>query len=347
MQRPPDPADGAAAVVQPSGQPAKQPRLMAVDALRGWAIVLVAAAHVVWGLRMADMHVPQAFLNMYDFIYTFSAQALFFVSGCLAVGSLRRGRLALTLGKARALMYPYVVWSLIIWTLRAVSPVQGNAPAELYQILYMFWEPYDIYWFLYELFLFFAAYALLAPLGVPVLVGVASVLFAIKGLVFMPKILFLFCTHFLYFCLGVACAPLVRLAPREPKPLPLLFLAAGLMTVQYVATAEAAWGLHLPLYQSILTFTAVAFGISGSTAMLLALGQGAMARGLAYLGAASIHIYVAHTLFTAGTRIMLRKVFGVDDFAVQFVLGFAAGVAGPILLYKALKAMRMEFFYKI
>ncbi|WP_243313638.1 acyltransferase family protein, partial [Fundidesulfovibrio agrisoli] len=117
MQRPPEPGDGAAAAGQPSVQPAKQPRLMAVDALRGWAIVLVVAAHVVWGLRMAEMRVPQAFLNMYDFIFTFAAQALFFVSGCLAVGSLRRGRLALTLGKARALIYPYVVWSLIVWTL--------------------------------------------------------------------------------------------------------------------------------------------------------------------------------------------------------------------------------------
>ena len=38
---------------------------------------------------------------------------------------------------------------------------------------------------------------------------------------------------------------------------------------------------------------------------------------------------------------------GVDAFSVQFSVGCVMGIVGPLLLYKALKAMRMEFFYQI
>jgi fucose 4-O-acetylase-like acetyltransferase len=55
-----------------------------------------------------------------------------------------------------------------------------------------------------------------------------------------------------------------------------------------------------------------------------------LSRGLAYAGRRTMHLFLIHLLFTAGTRIVLVRA-GVTDLATHIVLGTAAGIAGPLL----------------
>ena len=60
------------------------------------------------------------------------------------------------------------------------------------------------------------------------------------------------------------------------------------------------------------------------------------------LGRHSLSIFLLHVLFIAGTRIVLHKLFGVDEPASIFVLAMMAGIAGPLVVYTLLDRYRLS-----
>lgn len=323
-------------------------RLLALDALRGYAILIVVVAHVIWGLREAGSAIPDTFPMIYDWIYLYAAQLFFFISGCLAGGSLRQGRRALLRSKVRGILYPYVVWSVLIWSLRAFAPVKANAQAHLDHMLFLFLHPYDIYWFLYELFLFFAAYALLSRAGNTVLAAVSIVLFSLHGLVTLPVALNLFCANFFYFVLGVIVFPVLRdMLDGGLRKRHVLGLAVALLLMQVVSAREAIVAYGIRPYNDVLAATPVLAAIFGFFFLFAGCGEGRAARSFAFLGAYSMQIYVAHTLFTAGTRMILLRGVGLSDPLWHLALGTVAGIAGPLVLYAVLTRLRCGFLYRI
>ena len=61
------------------------------------------------------------------------------------------------------------------------------------------------------------------------------------------------------------------------------------------------------------------------------------------LGCYSLEIYVAHTIFTAATRIVLLRGVRIDNPLLHLALGTAAGLIGPLVL--ALACERLGFAY--
>ncbi|NMC48351.1 MAG: acyltransferase [Desulfovibrio sp.] len=325
-----------------------KPRFLAVDALRGYAILIVVVAHVIWGLRVAGAPIPDLFPRIYDWIYLYAAQLLFFVSGCLAGGSLRHGRKALVISKVRGILYPYVVWSVLTWCLRALSPVKANAPAQLEQMLLLFLHPYDIYWFLYELFLFFMAYAALSRAGNMALAAVATVLFSLHGFVSLPLALNLFCAHFFYFALGAIVFPVLREMVRESSSRRLLLALAVALFLMHAAGAREALDVYgVRPYDDVLAAAPVLAALFGFFFFFVWCRQGRTARMFVFLGGYSMQIYVAHTIFTAGTRIALLRGLGLSDPWLHLAAGTVCGVLGPLILYGVLKKMRCDFLYRV
>jgi peptidoglycan/LPS O-acetylase OafA/YrhL len=60
---------------------------------------------------------------------------------------------------------------------------------------------------------------------------------------------------------------------------------------------------------------------------------------LGWLGAFSFTIYLYHVFFTAGMRVALQRLGGVD-LPVQALLGCTAGVLGPVLFEIAVRRNR-------
>ena len=54
-----------------------------------------------------------------------------------------------------------------------------------------------------------------------------------------------------------------------------------------------------------------------------------------YLSKYTFPIYLMHTIFSAGIRIVLIKI-GINNFYVHFVLGFLCGMIGPMIIAKIL-----------
>lgn len=61
----------------------------------------------------------------------------------------------------------------------------------------------------------------------------------------------------------------------------------------------------------------------------------AAVRAFAYLGIASMGIYLAHTIFSAGLRAVLARF--THDLTAHMILGTLAGIIGPLILYALIR----------
>jgi hypothetical protein len=68
---------------------------------------------------------------------------------------------------------------------------------------------------------------------------------------------------------------------------------------------------------------------------------------LATLGRYSLQIYVAHTIASAGVRIVLAKVFRIGDPSIHLILGTIAGLLVPLALALLSERWHFEFLFHL
>ena len=66
---------------------------------------------------------------------------------------------------------------------------------------------------------------------------------------------------------------------------------------------------------------------------------------LLYLGAASMAIYVMHAFATAGTKVFLTKIFGIENSFIHLTLGTLLGLAAPSLAYFIIQKYEIPFMF--
>jgi len=123
-----------------------------VDAARGTAIVLVVLGHVIHIVER-EFSVVMPGMDVLDrVLYSFHVPVFFFLSGLFFAGS-GSGRSGLSLlgQRARRLLYPYLVWSVLQTAVEVVTQQgwQQRLAPQLLQIIYF---PQAHFWFLYVLF---------------------------------------------------------------------------------------------------------------------------------------------------------------------------------------------------
>jgi hypothetical protein len=74
-------------------------------------------------------------------------------------------------------------------------------------------------------------------------------------------------------------------------------------------------------------------GIFSSLSLAIFLQQFAFTNFLKNWGQLSLQIFVAHTIFSAGARIFLQKIFHLSIPSVHIIVGGLMGIYGPIGLY--------------
>lgn len=318
-------------------------RSRTLDALRGFGILVVVLAHVIWGLREANFPLSRTLLCLYDWIFLYAAQLLFFVSGCLAPKARNVPRQKAFRSKAGAILYPYLLWSIILWTARALTP-GANAQSHPEQLFALLIVPYDIYWFLYELFLFFSVYIFFSQLNKCLFLFISILLYTIHSVFVMPPAISLFCTHFIYFILGTVLSD--KLKEYQIKKNEMFFLSTSFLFIHAYSSYEAIINYKMRYYHDVLMMTPVISAIFGAFLSLKMCEKTAATKVLAFIGRYSMHIYVAHILFTAGTRIGISAFFGPQHVALHLVAGTLAGLLGPLALALIAAKMRCDFIYR-
>ena len=320
-----------------TAEPSTKTRDLSLDVAKGLGIILVVIGHAWRGLDSAGMiGNPDLFRVIDTLIYNFHMPLFFLLSGMTYESwALKRPFPEAAISRVTRLLWPLALWSYIFVGARIAAGDAANTQVSGWQNLAFFpLPPRDHFWFLWALFLqHLAVLALIRAVGRPLGAATWAALAAIVilGSSFTPVGL----NPWTFGALTYAGAFLTGLA-LGPTGLP----AKGAATVALAAVvfiALQAASFHLP--KALLTSQILGIVLSLAFLALVrascAQGSGAALRLLAFLGVSSMGIYLAHTIFSAGVRVVLSRL--TQDLSLHMVAGTLAGIIGPLVIYAVIR----------
>jgi hypothetical protein len=233
--------------------------------------------------------------------------------------------------KVANVVYPYLLWATLQVSLQGGLREQINHPESYQGLTRILYSPPGQFWFLYTLLLIQILYYAISQMRSP-----AATFFVVAVFLYFLPLLqglgslwapYQICWNTIYFAVGVLAAEwrLPRMLGRVPMHWMLLIAMVGSCAV--VINALTAFQDQYLLRPATALLGCVAV-VSVSSIL-------ARYRSLSFLitwGALSLEIYVAHTVFSSGIRILLQKGLHVDNTVVHCLLGVVIGLYGPVLL---------------
>lgn len=300
-----------------------------VDVARGLGITLVVWGHVLRGnvnLKTARWAAVQDHL-----IYSFHMPLFFLLAGLFLWTSLGQGRAAFLRRRWSALIWPYLLWSLVCGFIELGFSKFVNSPISAWDVIAIPIVPIEQFWFLYALlicqFVCLAGYPSIVRVWMLCTAGLLAWKLLGGGWIGFRAFLYL---PFALF--GVTSARWFASFSREgiAKHLTLMVGAA----VALVVSLDLSQVIPDPYLGFVLS------GLAGSLAsiglaMLLTKLPAPPASLFASLGRASLAIFVLHTLFSAGSRIMLKKIGVATDDLLSLAFCLVVGLLLPWLIFQA------------
>lgn len=267
-------------------------RIEWMDVLRGTSIVLVVFNHAILFAGSLPTGSPEIAWAINQVFAPIRMPLMVFLSGLLVAPSLARGWRPYLRGKARRVLYPYLVWSAIAlvllyaWGIRD-GLVGGLAPAPVtvWEPLRVLYDPVEHLWFLYDLFLFYVialAATRISPLWIAAGAFVAAVLvpdFSVRR----------FLVLLVFFMLGVWMSQHPGTLDRVLARRWVVWLCA----VVSVGTV-AAVALGIGLRYSALSVPFAAAGIGLAVVAARRIGSARVLRPLRFVGRDSLVYYLVH-----------------------------------------------------
>ncbi|AKU51796.1 acyltransferase [Xanthomonas arboricola] len=250
-------------------------------------------------------------------------QLMFLLSGLFVARGLDKGIAPYLGGKLRHVLYPYLLWSVLIFALREAGSVLAKAePIAWLDLGKIAVGNVALTWFLFYLFVFLVLMPLLRRLPAP-LVLAATVL----GSVCLGPLLRQGADPFYYFAffyIGTLLAgrvpALLRQAPRWIWPLSCLSLCA-IVLIANLTALHGIWIGYLPLVLIALPLLI--------TAAMWANRQPA-AQAIRYVGRNSVVFYLSHFPPFIVLAYLLPR--WIDEGTVLFFALLSVGVLGPAVL---------------
>lgn len=321
-----------------------------VDYAKGMGIILVVYGHVARGLDSAGMfNDGLAFALVDSIIYSFHMPLFFFLSGLFLSESARRGASGLIASKIDTILYPYVLWSLLQGGIETLLSSYTNGNVTINQVLAL-WNPRAQFWFLYALFLVFCVAAIIYPrerlvsntkftLAIALLAAAAYCIWPSNG---TKPFSYIF-TNFVYFSFGVFFSSLRGLSKSFWRASAIIS-ALAFLVAQHIFHAKM--GLTYDekgQYSLILALISIFFVVSICQLMEYLRHP---VRWLAYVGQASMAIYLMHIIAGSGARIVMRKFLGIESIPAHLVAGTFIGIVTPLIAHSFLVRNNFFLLYK-
>jgi len=318
-------------------------RIRWMDALRGMALLLVIIDHALQFVPWAGGSLPAIYNEATALFMPLRMPLMVFLSGMLLGPSLKKGAGPYFEGKARRLLWPYLVWSwayVTMWIM--VAPITGGAHSWMEYVTIFTTPPPGHMWFLYFLFLYYGicfATRRFNPLVVLVVAWAVATLEWVghSSYLHMPLISYpttsfelqKFCFLLPFFVSGHIFR---RWLDRARVELPgawfpvlgvvvYLFLSAALLHQSGDGRYRLA---HVPIAY---------FGIAMMIMLAAWFGRSRWSEPMAYLGRFSLEVYVAHWGFTLATAMFLKRILGIDSGTVlvasSVIVGIACSLSSP------------------
>lgn len=324
-----------------AGATSSAARIDWVDYAKGICIILVVMMHSTLGVEKAAGEL--SWLNGFiEWARPFRMPDFFLISGLFLAARIDRPWRTYLDTKLLHFAYFYILWMTIQYGMKSWGIIQAEGPLAALQAYGLgFVQPFGTLWFIYLLAIFFAAAKALRRVP-PLLVFAVAALLEIAPVETGWLVIDEFAGRFVYFFAGYWLAPHIFAFAREVGGLNPLALLAGLVawgTINGILV-DRGWS-HLPGIGLALGFIGAGAVISAS----VLLARVKFAGVIRYCGQQSIVIYLAFFMFMAATRTVLLKTGLVDDLALVSLIVTLAGVAGPVLLYLAVRKTPLSFLF--
>lgn len=321
-------------------------RILWPDYAKGIGIFWVVVGHTLRGLEGSGIIKDDAtFLFIDHWIYSFHMPLFFFVSGVFAVQSVRKPWFAFAVGKFKTIAYPYFVWSIIQFAILLPLSSYANHPTDISELFKMVYHPTRQFWFLYVLFLIFMIYGILSKmkLGGPSFFLICLIYFCLPKFTTLGSwgVPYIIREYILYFAAGVwindRIHPLLSCA-KQGRLFIGIFISYGFLSFCVYR------GYEEEPFAALLIAMA---GIIGTLSTAELLGRHRLFRFIRGWGELSLQIYVAHTIASAGFRILLQKLFHWDHIGIHIVGGVAVGMYFPIFLDFMCRYVKFPYLFTL
>lgn len=319
----------------------KNSRNQLVDCLKGYACLLVVFGHVIRGIRTA-IGAPMFIGQVEIFIWSFHVALFMFLSGyvySITGGWKKKGtRVSFLKNKFLNLAVPYFTFSIIYIVINCGIPGVNNQNT-LCDILWLWKTPVAQYWFLYSLFVLFVLWTLLSTFLknwqitlVLVLLYYFCILSNFNIPFFSKGLSYAFC-----FGLGTCLTSLKIDTWTTWKKIILVIL--HIILVGFFIFLGLTGKFIIDDFEELL-------GIAASVALISVITKSHIIKKILLLiNKYSFPIYLLHTIFTAGIRVILNA-FGIKIFIIHIVCGMTLGVVLPIIVEKITeKFSLLNFFF--
>jgi fucose 4-O-acetylase-like acetyltransferase len=327
--------------------PQSMKRVDWIDYAKGIGIFLVVFGHVIRGLFSSYGEENLMGLQPIDtWIYTFHMPLFFFVSGLFSITSEHKTIKEFILEKSRTILYPYVIWCGIIGVLRVFIGRKGdNLGVFLSDFWRVIYQPIDICWFLYVLFLISTSYFLfrklqISPLRILLITIGLYFIYLITPQIFIWDPLKRLVIYSTYFTFGAIASNWTLNQPVRSNGLLLTGSISGFVTIVLATYFKF---LILPDPNLILGFV----GITSCLLLAKFLGQLDRAHFIKKWGCLSLQIYLGHTASASFTRIILQKVFHLDTIIIHLILETIVGIYLPIMLTRTVNKLNFPYLFMI
>lgn len=322
-------------------------RIIWIDYAKGVGIFLVVLGHTLRGLNSSQIITDgPAFRFIDSSIYSFHMPLFFFLSGLFAERQVERNADVFLQDKLATLAYPYLIWSALQTLIKLAGSRHTNHQASLDDLVGILINPIMQYWFLYVLFLISLTYYMLRRCGFGPLGALAAFAIFWSSRGWMPLgawwPLLAARNNGVYYAIGAVIneheGTKVRLAQAPTTALILI------VTLGYGIVAASAFRAR----EEMLLDTAVTLcGIAASVALAMLLSRVGGLDFVRILGTYSLEIYVAHTIGTAGLRVILQKVLKIQDVTIHIAIGTTGGILLPLILGLLCRRYHGEFVFRL
>lgn len=326
-------------------------RIDYADIAKGILITLVVVGHA-WRAVYNNgiLHNAEIYYLVDHWIYAFHMPAFFFLSGLFAMQSAHRTVRAFMAIKLRTIAYPYLLWSTFQSILQVMLSGSTTSTITIVDILRIPFAPVMQFWFLYALFIIFLVFILLRQVTTSPLIffGIGIILFTIIRTGYVPSFLpvIYLANNFIYFATGILFSDTL---PSYPYHLTRHIQSFFTILISLFLTCFISWGSgkwSLPMSNWIAPLCAIpGITLTLLTAMLLKMKLPLLADVFEQLGRRSLEIFVAHTIFSAGFRIISVKFLGNNSLSFHLTGAILAGLLGPCLLIYTNKWIQVRYLF--
>lgn len=314
-----------------------------VDYVKLFACVLVTMGHFFKSMVESQI-IPQTPLCNWFItaIYYFHVPLFFICSGYLyqkkaSVNTFVSWKSNVK-NKAVALGIPYFVFSLVTWVMKAVFSGSVNTQNESL-LVSLFLKPISPYWYLYALFFLFlimpnfanrkhAVWAVFAA----IVLNFSKVSGVLSSEIYAVSYTMEYLIWFvLGMCMQIFAFP--HVIQKIWKPVALVCGGAFLMLTWINWDTSAM----KPLVMGLLACVCVILTVHN-----LPLSNRTM-QAIDLLSGYTMAIYLMHTIFAAGIRVILMKI-AVASPLIHMVVGIASSFIGPVLAAEIMKRTKLDFF---